>query len=109
MKDVNLSFFALANLLFRARNIIYVAFFPNSTKAPLFYYSAYFWLDILVTVAQVVVRPLGREEIAGSNPAWSLKFLWRKISRCLAGILLIYFYPNLPFEFRLSQFDCIPQ
>ena len=36
-------------------------------------------MNILVTVAQLVERPLGRPEVVGSNPGWSLKF-----SRCLA-------------------------
>ena len=45
---------------------------------------------IFVTVAQLEVRPPGIQEVAGSNTGWSLKVLWRKLSRCLAGVLLLY-------------------
>ena len=38
------------------------------------------YLDFLVTVAQLVVRPPGRQEAVGSNPGRSQKFLWRKKS-----------------------------
>ena len=43
-------------------------------------------LHILVTVAQLVERLRGRQEVAGSNRTGALSF-WRKISRCLADVL----------------------
>ena len=48
-----------------------------------------FFTSFLFSVAQLVVRPRRRQEVTGSNQGWILKFLWRKVSRCLAGVLLI--------------------
>ena len=55
-------------------------FFPNSAKSAHYY-------SIIVAMAQLVVRPPGREDVVGSNPGCSRKFLWRKLSRSFAGVL----------------------
>ena len=73
-------YFPPHNILCRGRKItICTAFFYEFCQISTFYFSIQY-VDILVTIAQMVVRSPGRQEVVGLNPGWSLKFKCRKIS-----------------------------